>query len=172
MFLNGMWDIMDCFVQKHVQTNNIKLSRCCSFEWCSYCRGYYLVMISASNAESNSITSSWRVAGAWPAAWRCLVGQVSWRGLVGPVSVWQDWRMEAPREYGWWRLLVFLVAGGTAARGAEGKIKWFSTKHAPTPSSGLFAKEASPRLANPPSSFSGGLAALGSTFFLSRTSHW
>ena len=98
----------------------------------------------------------------------CLVGQVSWHGLVGPVSVWQPGRMAAPREYGWWRLVVFLMAGGTAARGAEGKIKGFSTKHAPTPSSGLFLKEANPRLANPPSSFNGCLAELGSTFLVEQ----
>ena len=107
----------------------------------------------------------WRVPGKMRGA--CLVGQVSWRGLVGPVSVWQAGGMAAPREYGCWRLVVFLM-GGDAARGAEGKIKGFSTKNAPTTSSGLFPKEANPRLANPPSSFSGGLAELGSTFLVEQ----
>ena len=100
--INSNHSQMDCFVQKHVQTNNIKLPRRCSFVRCSYCRGYDLVILSANNAESNSITSSWRVAGAWPAA--CLVGQVSWCGLVGPVSVWLGgwWRLGSTAGGAWW----------------------------------------------------------------------
>ena len=80
--INSNHSQVDCFVQKHVQTNTIILSRRWSFVWCSYYRGYYLVIISASNAESNSITSSWRVAGAWPAARRVSggAGKLAWPG--------------------------------------------------------------------------------------------